>query len=834
MPLPNNYDELIPVLEKARSMGATDDQIVETIKLIKQRNPSADFTPPVSKTSLQSTGISQTKPLTSFTPEEKRPDNPEYVQAIKQRNLSDPNFQVESVKAPGAESQVTTQKIGESRVGQAIQSGVDAFKGATERAVEGVGEIKGAFQQKEVLDKRFADLDNALKTGVISKEEYDIKKAKAEERMRGVTGEAVAGAAGVVRAGAEGVMSPLTGAITGGLKPEIEKVGAFAGRKFEEMEPEKQQKLQSAIAALQEFGDENPALRDVAMTALEVAGMTKGLGFAEQAGSQALKVGKKVGEELIEEGAQQLSKSVPNAIKSTTQFTKEAGESLRKVPEAIRESRKAKVVKSRVDELTKLQQNNAPLRKVIQSAEKKGIDVKKKLSETDLLRGAVDRDGTIRTEIAIDSLNEFIRPQEDVISKNLIKEGRKVSLSQVERELKEAINKSGVKGGAKIRALKNVDDDISGYSLDADEFGNISIATLHDAKVDKYANINYLNPESQRVDKTIAKKLKEIVEKNTDSINVKELNQELSNWYAVQNLLEKLNGKKVAGGRLGKYFAQGIGAVVGSNFGPIGAVVGGELGGFIKGARMASKFGGKTDGALKISSSMKNALENASKFENKTPSIQKLLPAPKEGALKSSINQPINLGPFIKDEPMAKVVGTAKNQAKEAVKKKIIAKKAKSVATAETKGELIFNRVENPNINGDYNFGRSITTETLNEIKDTTIKKNVKFLSKEYPDLHFSYDRNLKGGSGYIVVSNPELYYNIGDSQIAPVAIRIRISNHGGSWRYAGQERIELNYGEVVTKKQISELLQKQIEELTSDTVNLTNSKKNLQMKFIQ
>jgi len=265
-------------------------------------------------------------------------------------------------------------------------------------------------------------------------------------------------------------------------------------------------------------------------------------------------------------------------------------------------------VTKRAIELTKLDNSYVALRKQSAKAAEKGIDVKKMLAETDLLQNSVDKEGTIRTQNAIVQLNDFMKPQEDVISQTLRKEGRKIPLGMVESKLKTTINDSGLQGGAKLRALKNVADDIEGYRLGVDKDGYIPVSLIHDAKVDKYANINYLNPESKRSDKAIAKALKELVEEHTKSVDVKQLNQELSQYYTLQAYLEALDGKKVAGGKLGKYFAQTVGAIAGSHFGPLGAIAGAEAGGMIKGASMASKFGGAGK-KLQQSAAMKSAVE---------------------------------------------------------------------------------------------------------------------------------------------------------------------------------------------------------------------------------
>lgn len=281
---------------------------------------------------------------------------------------------------------------------------------------------------------------------------------------------------------------------------------------------------------------------------------------------------------------------------------------------------KSKAITSKVKEviddnykgLEKLDNNYKVLNRISSKAKEQGHDIKKVLAESDLLHGVVDTNGHINTKDAILELNDFMKPQEGVISKALQIEGRVVPLSQVKQALVDSVNASGLKGGAKIRALRAIEDDIEGYALDAAD-DMLPVSVIHDAKVDKYANINYLNPESQRADKAIAKGLKELVENNTDSIDVKTLNDELSQFYAVQKYLEALDGRKVEGGKLGRYFAQTIGAVAGSHFGPFGTIIGAETAGRIKGLQMASTFSKKTGKALQRSAAMESTISNNAK-----------------------------------------------------------------------------------------------------------------------------------------------------------------------------------------------------------------------------
>lgn len=271
------------------------------------------------------------------------------------------------------------------------------------------------------------------------------------------------------------------------------------------------------------------------------------------------------------------------------------------------------IVSNREKELQRLEDSYASVRKSTKKAQGQGIDSKKILAQTDLLQNAVDDTGTIRTTQeggAVEQLQNFIRPQEDVVRNNLVQEGKVIHIDDVAAKLKKDIQDSNILGADKIKALQKVDDEISGLALEANPDGTIPIEKIHDAKVYKYSNINYENPAAKNTDKLIAKGLKEVVQDNTDSIHVQAINDELAAHYSVLGLLEKLDGKKVAGGKLGKYFAQTVGSIVGSHFGPLGAIVGAEVGGGLKGALMKNKFSGKTGQMLERSAELESAIKS--------------------------------------------------------------------------------------------------------------------------------------------------------------------------------------------------------------------------------
>jgi len=257
-----------------------------------------------------------------------------------------------------------------------------------------------------------------------------------------------------------------------------------------------------------------------------------------------------------------------------------------------------KIIEKRKEGLNKLDQYQS-IKKATEKGRERGIDIKKILAETDVLEGSVDKTGTITTKGdggAVEQYTkQFIDGNESIVSDLLKKENRSISPTVIKAKLLEKVKNAGIEGKAYTQAIKNIDDEIAGYLLKAGNNDTIPVSVLHDAKIDKYNNINFFTEgNTKKYDKTVANALKELVEENTTSIDVKKVNNELSKHFAVIDYLNKLDNKKVQGGKLGKYFAQTVGAIVGSNAGPLGAIVGAEVGGNIKGNIMSKAFSGKT------------------------------------------------------------------------------------------------------------------------------------------------------------------------------------------------------------------------------------------------
>lgn len=275
-----------------------------------------------------------------------------------------------------------------------------------------------------------------------------------------------------------------------------------------------------------------------------------------------------------------------------------------------------KSVQQNINGLSQIENNNKSIRTFTQDAQSKGIDVKEMVGQSDLLLDSVDSDGTIRTTKtggAVDQVNQLMEPAEGVVTKNLIAENKSIPFKDVEAYMKAQIENGDFAGAGVDKALAAMDAELQGLAKYVDADGNIKLSDLQKLKIYKNKTINYMNPEVGMTDKTIVRAIKELIEQNTDSIDVKAINKELQALYTVKEFLTLLDGKKVKGGKLGKYFAQTVGTVVGSSFGPIGAILGGELAKYIQGKQMQGTFKSPTGSELGLSEQMQVAIDQSSK-----------------------------------------------------------------------------------------------------------------------------------------------------------------------------------------------------------------------------
>lgn len=294
-------------------------------------------------------------------------------------------------------------------------------------------------------------------------------------------------------------------------------------------------------------------------------------------------------------------------------------------------NRGERVSNKRYNTLRVVQEGNRSLDRIVRAAErttdaqgnpKQLIDTKKFIAETDLLVGAVDDTGTVNSKEAVKNLNDVLKPWEGKVGQALEDEGKMVTLDALRDKLYKVVDDSGVIGDAKLQTKARIDRELNGLLSDFPD-GDIPLRTVHDLKVqvNRTNARSFIDPEKNAIGKTLGRGLKEFVEETTDAIDTKTYNEELRKLYAVRDVLEGMDGRKVEGGRLGKHFSAVIGTMVGGQVGgPLGAIAGAEIGAKLKGWSMQRSLGGKGGKPVTISERMQNALKGGQ--SNKSGSLK--------------------------------------------------------------------------------------------------------------------------------------------------------------------------------------------------------------------
>lgn len=231
---------------------------------------------------------------------------------------------------------------------------------------------------------------------------------------------------------------------------------------------------------------------------------------------------------------------------------------------------------------------------------------RRRIAESNVLDGAVDNNGLIQTKVAGGAIDQYraqtIDGFEDIVRKKLADTKETMPFADVGKALKIEIGRSGLEGADLVTALKKIEKELEGLSVRTKGSSIIDLTYLQDAKIATTKNINYLTPPEKRTYRTaVARAYKVLIEKNSTKFDVKEVNEgPLARAYEDIARLERLDGARAEGGRLGKYTASLAGTAigmaagsVGGGFGAaVGGVVGGELAQAMKGAGMSRTFKG--------------------------------------------------------------------------------------------------------------------------------------------------------------------------------------------------------------------------------------------------
>jgi len=277
------------------------------------------------------------------------------------------------------------------------------------------------------------------------------------------------------------------------------------------------------------------------------------------------------------------------------------------------------ITTKREKELLDIENNYSVTRKSIRFSKDSNIGSRSRVSATDIFAEAVDKEGKLMTMDKGGSADQYydqtLKGQEGVVRQNLENEGASISPQIVKAKLVERIMNGGLEGESLIKALGNIDNEIEGLMIRANSDGNIPLEIIHDAKISTTKGLNYMTePHVKTKAKSFAQAYKKLVEENSNE-PIEAINKELSKFYKDIEYIKNLDGRRVKGGRLGKYFAQIsgnlIGGAVGSVFGPagtaIGTILGGEASSLIKGNLLSKTLGGKTGAIAKRSRILEKA-----------------------------------------------------------------------------------------------------------------------------------------------------------------------------------------------------------------------------------
>lgn len=329
-------------------------------------------------------------------------------------------------------------------------------------------------------------------------------------------------------------------------------------------------------------------------------------------------------------------------------------ETARVVADSFANSRNDSRVANVADEILAIENKYAPLRRKM-DVDPNAQESRIRIAQSNVLANAVDEDGLIRTKAkggAVDAYRAAtIEGVEDVVKRNLELEGKSINLKELENDLLFAVTDSNLEGADLAKAIRGIENEIKGLAIRADEFGNLPLTKLQDAKTSTYKHIDYTKPTGVTYRKALARTYKEAIERKSD-LNIREVNAELAKYYKDLDRLADLDGRRVRGGRLGKYTSalvgSGVGAIGGSAAGGAGAIagglIGGELSAMIKGKSMAGTFNKGVRGDVPENRTLQQAREAAERGEKdlRNPDIQ-------VGAPKDLLDNP-KLAPEIKDD----------------------------------------------------------------------------------------------------------------------------------------------------------------------------------------
>ena len=285
----------------------------------------------------------------------------------------------------------------------------------------------------------------------------------------------------------------------------------------------------------------------------------------------------------------------------------------------------------------------------------KNIEIRKGKNINDYFKVAAEEqlpirktsDNRLDTVVAREKLQNKVQGVHEQLNSILDKQTNQFNLKELAAKTKTELSRS-VKNASELKDSitevdKYINSEIERYGnemVSAKEFNNIKQGMWSVA-------YNALRPTAKSTARKIGFTAKEMIEKSYPNENIRGLNERSGNYQTLDSLLENAQGRVIKGGRLGSYFAQGTGALIGAML-PLPGI------GRAAGAVAGRWLGGKTSEFLSSPERLSNI---ASKKAGRALEMQRLSQALQKTTLPS-----VNIKPNITQPPVTPTMTTMSTQ----------------------------------------------------------------------------------------------------------------------------------------------------------------------------
>jgi len=484
-----------------------------------------------------------------------------YIQYYKIMPFREANDQeIKTVFSPGHSFSVN-EKLNDHEKNTIIEK-FSSFFGKTAEDISGrASAIKEEVAQGRELStgQKVLGKLGSIATGGLLDVEGAMRGRTKEESLRNLAGESKLQQLGQ----AAGAVGDVAGEAISAVTPEFVKEGlSKAGGAIAETEIGKagMEAAKMGIEKYNKWAEQNPEASKDLEAVVNIASI-----FPVGKGGQL--AGKAIGE-TAELGAKGLSKAkglLPESLPAMQKTVKE------------------------IEDVTR---RSKPLANLSEKARKRGININEEIANSDVLRGAVDADGKITTigeGGAIEKYsNKYIKGLDSKLSTALKENNERISIDTLKKKMMEGIDKTDLAGTARDDVEKRIMKEIDSLAKLADDNKTVPLERVNRVKqiIGKRVGKGF-DAEKDSMNEALFDSLRNTIEKETKSVDVKDINKELSKHYTVRDFLEKMDGKGVAGTGLTRFSGEvasqvvggGVGATVGTMVGGIpGTVIGGALG----------------------------------------------------------------------------------------------------------------------------------------------------------------------------------------------------------------------------------------------------------------